>query len=329
MMTELVMRETLILVAMLGIHVTLANGHASSNICATNVSIGHAVIDAVNLSWPGLEATRTAAAANDLGAACEALAAYYKQSNGSAWLRIPVTPIPSTRKAGGDADDLVDHDIFHLSGVGQVGKVPRNADGGIDWLDHGPKNDPEFMNCLNRHDSFVHMLQAWNKTGNPAYVVYFSDLVQDWVGHLPCRKGVSRTGWNASGSPLPCATGTMESPWRVLETGIRTNSGPWPKAFFGMQQAPGFTTSARVMMLLGFSQHNAVLNGPGRSAHTPNWAITQWAGLVESCVALPELKNCSELVETAFAQLEYWLDQQVHFESVHSHTPYQCTRTLR
>jgi hypothetical protein len=32
-----------------------------------------------------------------------------------------------------------------------------------------PKNDPEFMNCLNRHDSFTHMLLAWNKTGNPVY----------------------------------------------------------------------------------------------------------------------------------------------------------------
>ena len=46
------------------------------------------------------------------------------------------------------------------------------------------------------------------------------------------------------------------------------------------------------MMVLGFSEHNAVLNGPGRTAKTPNWAITQWAALIQSCVALPELKNC-------------------------------------
>jgi hypothetical protein len=262
-----------------------------------------------------MEATRSAAAANDLGAACEALASYYKQSNGSAWLRIVVTPAPSTRKAGGDADDLVDRDIFHLTGVGQVAKIPRNADGGIDWLDHGPKNDPEFMNCLNRHDAFTHMLQAWNRTGNPVYARYFSDLVHDWVGHLPCRHGVSRTSWNATGDAAPCATGTMESPWRVLEAGIRTG-GPWPPAFFGMQQASSFTTSARVLMILGFSEHNAVLNGPGRSAHTPNWAIGQWAGLVQSCVALPELKNCSKLLDTAFSQLEHWLDQQVYPDGI-------------
>jgi hypothetical protein len=113
------------------------------NICATNRSIGQAVMAAVNLSWPGLGSVQSAAAAGDLGGACEALADYYREGDTSAWLRIPTSPAPSSRKAGGDADDLVEHDIFHLSGVGQVAKVPRNPDGGIDWLDHGPKNDPE------------------------------------------------------------------------------------------------------------------------------------------------------------------------------------------
>ena len=287
----------------------------SSNICVRNTIIGHAIIDAVNLSWPGLEPVKSAAVAGDLGSACEALAAYYKHSNRSAWLRLPLTPTPSERRAGGDVDDLVDHDIFRLSGVRQVAKIPRNADGGLNWLDKGPKHDPEFMNCLNRHESFTLLLRAWNATGNPIYVQYFSDLVQDWVGHLPCRKGVSRSRWNATGGSEACATGTMESPWRVLEAGIRT-AGPWPPAFFGIQQADAFTTSARVMMILGFSEHNAVLNGPGRSAHTPNWAIGQWAGLVESCVALPELNNCSTLLETAFGELKYWLDKQVYPDGV-------------
>ncbi len=113
------------------------------NICATNRSIGQAVVAAVNLSWPGLGSVQSAVAAGDLGGACEALADYYQKGNSSAWLRISTSPAPSSRKAGGDADDLVEHDIFHLSGVGQVAKVPRNPDGGIDWLDHGPKNDPE------------------------------------------------------------------------------------------------------------------------------------------------------------------------------------------
>ena len=62
---------------------------------------------------------------------------YYHESNGSQWLRLPATPHPSARRAGGAADDLVDRDIFHLSGVGQVSKIPRNSDGGLDWLYKG------------------------------------------------------------------------------------------------------------------------------------------------------------------------------------------------
>eukprot|EP01050_Picozoa_sp_SAG11_P007222 SAG11_NODE_594_length_8302_cov_1.386810_2_plen_179_part_00 len=135
------------------------------------------------------------------------------------------------------------------------------------------------MNCLNRHESFLHLRSAWNATGNPVYSAYFSALAEDWVRHLPCRSGVSRSGWDAPGGSAPCATGTMESPWRVLECGIRTAS-TWPLPFFGFQQAAEFTTSARVMMILGFSEHNAVLNGPGRSAHTPNWAIGQCASVL-------------------------------------------------
>ena len=121
--------------------------HEAPNICGTNAFIGAAVIGAVNLSWPGLGAVKAAADANQLGAACAALAAYFRDGNSSRWLRLPASPHPSPRRAGGAADDLVNRDVFHLSGVGQVAKIPRNPDGGLDWLYKGPKTDPEFMNC--------------------------------------------------------------------------------------------------------------------------------------------------------------------------------------
>ena len=133
---------------------------ATANICGTNASIGQAVIGALNLSWPGLAGVASAAGRGDLQVACEALAAYYRNSSSGAWVRLRQPPAPSDRRAGGNADDLVDRDIFHLSGVGQVARVPRNADGGFDWLDEGPKDDPEFMNCLNRHQSFTDLLSA-------------------------------------------------------------------------------------------------------------------------------------------------------------------------
>lgn len=53
------------------------------------------------------------------------------------------------------------------------------------------------MNCLNRHDAFTRLLASWVSTGNPVYPAYFSNLVSDWVSHLPCREGVSRAQWYA------------------------------------------------------------------------------------------------------------------------------------
>jgi hypothetical protein len=95
------------------------------------------------------------AARGDLGAACEARAAYYAASGTAAWLRPPAAPAPSGRLAGGAVDAMVFHDVFTLSGVDTTAKVPRNADGGLDWLDRGPRFDYEFLNCLN-HQHFVH-----------------------------------------------------------------------------------------------------------------------------------------------------------------------------
>ena len=124
---------------------------SAANICGANATLGAAVMDALNLTFPGLEAVAAAAGRGDLDAACEALAAYYASSNTSSWLRIaPVAPGTGRVGPGSLVDNVVDLDEFYLAGVDTSGKIPRNADGGLDWLDKGPRNDVEFMNCLNR-----------------------------------------------------------------------------------------------------------------------------------------------------------------------------------
>ena len=179
------------------------------------------------------------------------------------------------------------NDTFYLAGVDITAKVPRNADGGIDWLDKGPRNDVEFMNCLNRHESFGYLLSAWRSTGNPIYTRYYDALVTDWVTHLPCPNALSHGAkcvplglpgatcdWSKENPPgaQACATGTMESPWRSLEMGIRTG-GAWPAAFFGFQGAVEFSTSSRALMILGVAQHfSALAVDGGHPGHgTPNW----------------------------------------------------------
>lgn len=64
------------------------------------------------------------------------------------------------------------------------------------------------------------------------------------------------------------------------------------------------------------SEHNWALAGPGKSAHTPNWEMTQWAGLAKSAVAFPELANSSAFLELALDELESLMDSEVYPDGV-------------
>ena len=267
-------------------------GALGANICGANATLGAHVMSVLNLTFPGLESVAAAEARGDLDAACEALAAYYAAANTSYWLRVPPVA-PGTGRVGNGSlvDNAVDYDLYYMEGVTTSSVIPRNEDGGLDWLFKGPRNDVEFMNCLNRFDVFGWLLAAWRATGNPVYTRYFDSLVLDWATHNPCPdalsagaacspQGVAGTqcAWGAADVPgaQACATGTFESPWRSLEMGIRTD-GVFAAAFFGFQAAAEFSTSARAMLVLAMGEHNAALSvDGGHPGHgTPNWGQCQ------------------------------------------------------
>ena len=107
-----------------------------------NATIGAAVVRAVNLSWPGLELARDAAANGDLGAACQHISDFYKNSNSSARFRLRKTPKPGNGLAGGAVDQIVFNDTFSgFPSPTYPCKIPRNADGGLQWTTYGPDND--------------------------------------------------------------------------------------------------------------------------------------------------------------------------------------------
>ena len=80
----------------------------------------------------------------------------------------------------------------------------------------------------------------------------------------------------------------------------------WPMAFYSFQRATEFTTSARVLMLLGVSEHNAALrvDGGHPGTGTPNWEMLQWTGALKSAIYWPELKHSASLREFALGRLQ-------------------------
>ena len=216
-------------------------------------------------------------------------------------------------------DEVVFKDYFDEGDLGK-GTVPRNADGGLDWLFRGPRNDPEYENVLNRHATFTGALDAWSATGNPEYATWLDKTIIDWATHLPCPGGdLQPTGagkcyplgdgrtplcaWGAGDAPgaQACVSSYNESPWRLLEQGIRF-SGPWPATFFGLQGATNFSTSARALVVLVAGEHLASLAAAGTQG-VSNWAITQATGLVSLAVAWPELKGAGSAREAGLGAL--------------------------
>ena len=273
----------------------------------------------LNLTYPGLSAVAAAVARADLNAACDELASFYASASSAPWLRRPLPP-PSSRRVGGGTDAVVFHDVYDEGDLG-TGTVPRNADGGLDWLFRGSRNDPEYENVLNRHATFSAALDAWSATGNDEYARWLDATIVDWALHNPCpgadlQKSAPRCyprgdgtapacAWGPGDAPgtQACAASYTESPWRLLEQGIRFSGGaPWPQTFFGLQRAANFSISARVLMVLVAGEHLASLQAAG-VAGVSNWAITQNTGLTELALVFPELRGAAAARDAALANL--------------------------
>ena len=82
----------------------------SANICSQNITLGRAIIAAINTSYPGLEAVAAAAKAGQYDSACDLMVQYDQNCSSGSWLRIPPVP-PGTGHAGGQADAAL-QDIF-------------------------------------------------------------------------------------------------------------------------------------------------------------------------------------------------------------------------
>eukprot|EP01047_Picozoa_sp_COSAG01_P077816 COSAG01_NODE_14154_length_1490_cov_1.433501_2_plen_260_part_00 len=153
----------------------------------------HLLFQHLNLSYPGMETVAAALKAGDNAAACNAISDHYSHSSKVSWLRYPEPKAGST-SVGGQIDEVVANDTYTF--VTETGRVPRNKDGGLDWEYSGPINDAEWRFELNRHNTWVQLLQAWLQTGNQDYAAAVDALVVDWTRHnLPAPTVLSAGGY--------------------------------------------------------------------------------------------------------------------------------------
>lgn len=250
------------------------------------------LVDRLDLDRPGLETVRAAYEAGELAAAAEALLAYYREADSGAWLRSG--PDEVGERGRQIADDAV-ADRFTQQGT--TDRVPRDEGGHLEWTYRGPQDDRQFAVFVNRHQYFPSLVALWHVTGEDIYAATVDRLVRDWV-----------TAYGtAPEKPKPIDV------WTPLNPGIRM-AGPWPRAFYGLQEAEVFTPAARLLLLYTVPQHAEFLQEHLWEGH--NFATMQMNGLGTLGAAFPEFKQAGHWRTFAVEQTLREFELQVYPDGV-------------
>ena len=242
------------------------------------------VLGRLDLARPELAAVKTAMDAGDTQAAVAALLQHFRTRKTPKWYtETPAAPKPNPKATDPGGEKILRREY---SFVGKAATLTKD----LNW-NANPLKDPEWPIELNRHYTWRRLVDAYHRTGNPAYAEDFVGQLRDWCADNP-RPASSRQG---------------RYTWRTLECGIRLTS-PWQHCFFGMLSSPTFTPDVLCLMLETMWQQADYLTkfrGGG------NWLITETSGLMTCAVLFPEFVDAPRWQKEAFARLAREIDNQV------------------
>lgn len=248
-------------------------------------------LEQFDLTRKGLERVRAAVELGDFPLACRELLSYY-QDGGAKPFVDPVLPASSNQKDPEAEPLLRDTFTFYT----QTDRVPRDANGGLNWDHQGPDNDIEWAWGLNRHPHIRTLLTAYLKTGNPDYAQRIDQDLKDWVIQSLPYPGVK----------------SSTSMWRGLEVSFRVKA--WAQVFHRLLQSEHLSPATRLLLLSSIPEHAHYL----RSFHARgnNWLTMEMSGLATVAAAWPELKQSREWMDYAKAQMTESMKDQVYPDGV-------------
>lgn len=243
-----------------------------------------------DLGRTDLAEVKVAVAAQNWDAALEQLLHHFAQSKRAEW----VLRLARQDRLGSRATaDAVLKDVFTLTG--STGKIRRDGEGHVLWLDRGPNDDVEWAYFLNRHYYFRDLHAAYSETKDERYADAYASLLRDWL----------------RSNPAPSAQ-SNDAAWRVLEVGIRMSE--WPAAFYGFQQREGFTPALRAEMLSAMAAQAEYLTKFATKHH--NHASMEMHGLANVALCFPEFAQSEKWFQYARAGIEAEAAWQVYPDGV-------------
>lgn len=240
----------------------------------------HALIESLDLDYPGMEEVQRQVARGDLATACKELCNYYASLDEADWRTRFGEDVPQGDDPQFEAQKILQDSIENQ---GLTGTFKRTPSGNIDWHDLGPANDKEWGWYVNRFYFMLPVMQEYRESGNSDYAEFADRVVRDWVIH----------------NPVPSEK-VNNSSWRVLETGLRMAS-TWPYIFYTFQQADEFSVGSRILFLSSIVEQANYLQQYHWYHH--NHSVMEMNGLAVVALLWPEFKRSKEWYRHAEKQI--------------------------
>ena len=236
-----------------------------------------------------LAEVRHAVAAEDWVAACRALVEHCRRQPAD-W--------PGGRRRGqavAQADRLLEGRITILN---VDGRLARRADGGVEWLDRGPRDDREWTSYLNRHLHLRTLLHAYLETERESYLRELAGQLRDWILKNP---------YDGERSVSP------DMRWYSLEPANRILV--WREVFDALRSSPR-TDDATLLLLLLSSLHDHAHFL--RHHHSPpgNHLLREMEGLATVAARWPEFADAGDWLGYSQQQVGLWLANQLYPDGV-------------
>ncbi|MBF0431772.1 MAG: discoidin domain-containing protein [Fibrobacteria bacterium] len=249
------------------------------------------LLNNLDLTRPGLEQVKATFEEGKIYAAGVQLLAYYNTCESGSWLRLE----PKTSGTGTNAyAEAMLQDTITIQGV--TAKVPRLADGGLDWTWYGPDNNGDWALLFTRLPIISSLYSAYRSTGNIKYLTKMDENLRDFLIH-----SLPYTGWTNNANVI----------WRGLEIAMRINV--FSKVFYGLINNEELLPATRLLILCTLNEHGQYLkdyHGQG------NWLTIELGNLTLLGAAWPEFKQSTPWIDYSLATLKADLSKQVYPDGV-------------
>jgi heparan-sulfate lyase len=260
-----------------------------------------ALLDALDLSQPGLEATRTAWQERDVDKTLRELLVYFRaRQRPVCFFDTGNRPTPPVAQSEPRVVPQVDQLCRHLYPIPEklYGKKEFDFGPGFNWHVN-PIVDREWPTQIHRHKRWEDICSAYWISYNERYAEEWRQQLLDWTKDNPIER------WNPK---------TKRMAWSTLNAAARMIH-QWPAALLQMRSAAAFDEVTLLVFLKGIQQHARFLME--HQAGGGNWVIHEAKAQLMLGMFYPEFKDAAVWLERGLNRTRAELDAQVLGDGIH------------